>query len=86
MTRATQQMAVLDSCPMAQELKAHVHNGQVVLDEPLDLPEGTPVRIVADIDANLEASLARGLADVRGGRTTDADEFLAELEAEDATL
>jgi hypothetical protein len=47
--------AVLDSNPMAQELKAHVHNGQVVLDEPLDLSEGTPVRIVADIDADLEA-------------------------------
>ncbi len=75
---------MLDSDSMSQELKAHVHNGQVVLDEPLNLPEGTRLRVVAEHeDPELEASIARGIADVRAGRVTDADEFLAELEAED---
>lgn len=69
---------------MSHAPKAHVRNGQVVLDEPLDLPEGTRVRIVAEpADAALEASISRGLADVRDGRLTDAEQFLAELEAED---
>jgi hypothetical protein len=65
-------------------MKAHVRNGQVVLDEPLRFPDGTRLRIVAEEqDAALEASIARGIADMRAGRGTDADEFLAELEAED---
>lgn len=36
-----------------------------------------------EFDAELEASLARGIADIRAGRATDFDDFLAELEAED---
>ena len=65
-------------------MKAHVQDGQVVLDEPLGFPDGTRLRIVAEEeDAALEASIARGIADMRAGRGTDADEFLAELEAED---
>ena len=73
---------------MAQELKAHIRDGQIVLDDPLDLPEGTRVRVVvADgDDPELEASLARGLADVRAGRVTDADVFLAELDVDDRAL
>lgn len=70
---------------MSHELRAHVRNGQVVLDEPLDLPEGTRLRIVAEpADAALEASISRGLDDLRHGRLTDADQFLSELESEDS--
>jgi len=59
-------------------------NGQVVLDEPLHLPDGTRLRIVPEEgDAQLEASLTRGIADLRAGRVTDLDEFMAEIEAED---
>lgn len=36
-------------------------------------------------DPELEASLARGIAEMRAGLGTDADEFLSELEAEDLT-
>ncbi len=31
---------------MMQPLKAHVHNGRLVLDEPTDLPEGEVVELV----------------------------------------
>jgi hypothetical protein len=41
------------------------------------------LRAVPTYDPELEASLARGLADLRAGRVTDFDEFLKELEAED---
>ena len=34
-------------------------------------------------DPELEASLTRGIAEMRAGLGTDAEEFLAELEAED---
>lgn len=34
-------------------------------------------------DPELEASLARGIAEMRAGLGTDAEDFLAELEAED---
>jgi hypothetical protein len=35
------------------------------------------------VDPELEASLERGVADMREGRVTDFDEFMSELEAED---
>ncbi len=72
---------------MSQELKAHVHNGQVVLDEPLNLPEGTRLRVVADdadeMDAEeraaLEAAIEEGYADFERGDHTDARAFAKEL-------
>lgn len=64
-------------------MKAHVQDGQIVLDEPLGFPNGTRVRIVPEVDSALESSIARGIADMRAGRGTDADAFSAELEAED---
>ena len=33
-------------CRAMQPLKAHVHNGRLVLDEPTDLPEGKVVELV----------------------------------------
>ena len=41
------------------------------------------LKAVPTYDPELEASLARGLAEMEAGLGKDADEFLAELEAED---
>jgi hypothetical protein len=73
-----------------QALKAHVRSGRIVVDEPTDLPEGTEVRLVLPDDgddfdveerAALHQALARGSADIAAGRTVDALEFLAALDA-----
>jgi hypothetical protein len=76
--------------------EARVVKGRLVLDEPSSLPEGTTVRLVAadeefefDLEdemdaeerAELNASLKRGMADVRAGRTRPAREVIAELRA-----
>lgn len=41
------------------------------------------LKAVPTYDPELEASLSRGIAEMRAGLGTDAEEFLAELEAED---
>ena len=41
------------------------------------------LKLVPIYDPELEASLARGIADIRAGRVSDFGEFLDELEAED---
>jgi predicted transcriptional regulator len=41
------------------------------------------LRLVHPLDPELEASIARGLADVRAGRVVDADDVFRELEAAD---
>lgn len=41
------------------------------------------LRAVPSYDPELEASLARGIAEMKADLGKDADEFLAELEAED---
>lgn len=79
-----------------QPLKATVRNGQFVLDEtPADLPEGTEVELVLvespiddatdDLDdeerARLHASLDRGLADIKAGRTVPASKVIGMLRA-----
>ena len=73
-----------------QPLRARVHNGRLKLDEPTDLPEGTELRLVVadegdEFDdeerAALHQALARGSADIAAGRTVDATEFLATLDA-----
>src|SRR3712207_1585864 len=51
---------VLSSTKM-QSLKAHVHNGRLVLDEPTDLPEGEEVELV-----RLDEVLARGGIELDG--------------------
>ncbi|TMQ05042.1 MAG: hypothetical protein E6J90_30995 [Deltaproteobacteria bacterium] len=70
-------------------LKAHVRNGRIVVDEPIDLPEGSEVSVYlydAAADdlpdherAALERSLERGLAQADAGDLIDADVVLAEL-------
>jgi len=71
-------------------LKGHVKNGQIVLDEPTELPEGMQVRVQVynpegdtlndEERAALHRSLERGIAQADAGELIDADEVLAELE------
>lgn len=71
-------------------LKAHVKNGQIVVDEPVDLPEGAEVSVylydAASDDLPLQERVAlgraieRGLAQADAGDLIDADVVLAELE------
>ncbi len=69
-------------------LKAHVENGRVVLDEPMDLPEGTPLHLVVDEGDDLDpeeraardASVEEGYAQYKSGaKGVSAEELLAEL-------
>ena len=71
-------------------LKARVHNGRFVLDEPTDLPEGTVVDLLpldpGDwLDPEDRAVLHRALVasqdDIEGGRLIDAEEVLRDLQA-----
>jgi hypothetical protein len=76
-----------------QPLKAHVHNGRLVLDEPTDLPEGEvlylrPVEAaVGELDDGfddterraLHEALDEGIAAARAGDHVDAEAFTQEL-------
>ncbi len=70
-----------------QTLRARVHNGRLVLDEPTDLPEGEVVYLQpVDADelddaerARLHAALAETIEQMKSGRTLDAAQALAEL-------
>jgi hypothetical protein len=78
-----------------QPLKAHVHNGRLVLDEPTDLPEGEVVELVPLDDvlacggdylddeerAALHRALEKSIAEADAGQLIDADTVLAELRA-----
>ncbi len=75
---------------MTLTLRARVRSGRLVLDEPVDLPEGSEVELVmADeqdgLDdeerARLHAALAKSVAAHRPGTGTSADTLLAELRA-----
>ena len=70
-------------------LKAHVQNGQIVLDEPSDLPEGAAVEVLL-IDAHelpdverveLATAVAEGADDVARGEVEDARAFARRLAA-----
>jgi len=71
-------------------LKAHIRNGRIVVDEPVDLPEGAEVSVYlydASADdlppqerAALGRALERGVAQADAGDLIDADVVLAELE------
>jgi hypothetical protein len=71
-------------------LKAHVHNGRLLLDEPTDLPEGEIVYLqpVEEHDHLDDEDRARpheapreGIEHMKAGQTIDATEALAELRA-----
>jgi hypothetical protein len=69
-------------------LKARVHNGQFVLDEPTELPEGTEVNLLpldpgdgldTEDRAALHSAIAASQKDLAGGRLVDAEEVLRDL-------
>ena len=68
-------------------LKAHVENGQIVLDEPVHLPEGATLEVrLADGGemsvaerAELEAAIDEGVEDFERGDFEDAHEFALRL-------
>jgi hypothetical protein len=73
---------------MKHPLKARVHNGRLVLDEPTDLPEGAEVELVAvddDFDseerARLLAALDEGIEDFERSDHVDGFELIAQMRA-----
>lgn len=75
-------------------LKAHVHNGRLLLDEPTDLPEGEVVELVPlneveladDVDdlddgerAKLHESLRQSVEEMKAGKTLDWEHAMAAL-------
>jgi len=69
-------------------LKAHVKNGQIVLDEPADFVEGAellvfPVtdRMTAEEQVELERAVEEGAEDFERGDFEDAREFALRLAA-----
>jgi hypothetical protein len=72
-----------------QRLKAHVHNGRLLLDEPTELPEGEIVYL-QPVDADdmsdeereaLHASIRESIEQMNNGQLIDADEALERLRA-----
>lgn len=71
-------------------LRAHVVNGRIVVDEPVDLPDGAEVCVYlydASADAMtegeraaLEGALERSVAQAEAGDLIEADDVLAELQ------
>jgi hypothetical protein len=71
-------------------IKARVHDGRLLVDEPTELPEGTEVELLpldpGDwLDDGERAALHQALrdsdVDVAEGRLVDADDVLKELRA-----
>lgn len=70
---------------MGLTLKARVRSGRLVMDEPVDLPEGTEVELTLADDgdslqeedrARLHAALERSAEQFRAGEGIPADEAL----------
>jgi hypothetical protein len=69
-------------------IRAHVLNGQIVLDDPIVLPEGMTVEVVLDPDeltakerVELEAAVEEGAEDFERGDFEDARAFALRLAA-----
>ena len=68
-------------------LRGHVEGGQIVVDEPVDLPEGAQVEIAllgddemsSEERAEVEASIELGLEQAARGETVPLDEVLRRL-------
>lgn len=75
--------------PVVTALKAHIVNGRIVVDEPVDLPDGAELHVYlydasadamsAEERAALERALERSLVQADAGELVEADEVLAEL-------
>lgn len=73
---------------MTLTLKARVIEGRLIVDERIDLPDGTEVQIAVSTDtddlddedrARLHAAIERGLAEADRGEGIPAEELLAQL-------
>ncbi|HEU0030514.1 MAG TPA: hypothetical protein VFQ53_07775 [Kofleriaceae bacterium] len=70
-------------------VKAHVHNGQIVLDEPLELPEGVAVEVLLPENdeltdeerRELENAVEESAAELARGELEDARAFAHRLVA-----
>lgn len=70
-------------------LRAHIHNGQIVLDEPVELPEGIAVEVLlpdnddltAEERGELDAALEESAAQFARGEFEDAHAFASRLVA-----
>ena len=70
-----------------QAVRAHVENGAIVVDEPLNLPDGTRVKIVLDglgglsdeERAEISAALDEAADDIDAGREYSEDQVWASL-------
>jgi len=75
---------------MVTALKAHIVNGRIVVDEPVDLPDGAEIHVYlydasaeamgADERVALERALERSLVQADAGELVEADDVLAELQ------
>jgi hypothetical protein len=77
---------------MTLTLRGHIENGKIVVDEGVDLPEGTQVKLtlVDDADelddedrARLHAALDASLAEIDRGEGVPASEVIAGLRDRD---
>jgi hypothetical protein len=73
-------------------LKARVHNGRLVVNEPTELPEGTEIDLLpldpgdwldSSDRAALHQALVASQSDIEAGRLIDAEEVLRELRFRD---
>lgn len=73
---------------MTLTLRGHIENGKIVVDEGVDLPEGTEVRLTLVDDADelddeersrLHAALDQSQAEIDRGEGAPASEVIAEL-------
>lgn len=71
-------------------LRARVRNGRLVLDEPVELPDGTEIELMPaderdDLDsderARLHAAIAESCEELDRGEGVPAEDVLAELRA-----
>ena len=69
-------------------IRARVSQGRVIVDEPVDLPEGTVLDLVLDDEgddldeaerAALHAALQRSYAEALAGKTRPVADLIAEL-------
>jgi hypothetical protein len=74
---------------IVKALKAHVHKGQIVLDEPVELPEGVAVEVLlpendeltTEERRELEEELEQSAAEFARGEFEDARAFARRLVA-----